>query len=102
MGLVMDRLQFLHGDMGIHFRAGEIRVAEHGLDEADVGPVFEHERGHGVPEDVAGSLLADLRGLDVAAHQAGDIGRHDGFAQWVRNSVCSVGLRKREGRTSVT
>jgi len=32
-------------------------MAEHLLDVADVGSVFEHEGGHGVPEDVGRSFF---------------------------------------------
>ena len=41
-------------------------MAEHGMDEADVGTTFQHERGHGVPEQVARAPLVELGGLDVA------------------------------------
>jgi len=41
-------------------------VAEHGLDEADVGTTFQHERGHGVREQVTRAPLVELGGLDVA------------------------------------
>jgi hypothetical protein len=40
---------------------------EHLLDEPDVGAVFQHQRGHGVAEQVTGSGLADLRWGDIAA-----------------------------------
>jgi hypothetical protein len=42
-------------------------VAQHLLDEADVGPAFEHERGRRVAEQVAGAGLGDPRGVEVAA-----------------------------------
>ena len=40
-------------------------MAEHLLDEADVGSAFEHQRRHRVAEQVAGPALADLRCLHV-------------------------------------
>jgi len=46
----VDLLQHAHGDLGIHLGAGELRVAQHLLNEADVGPAFEHEGRHGMAE----------------------------------------------------
>ena len=37
------------------------------LDETDIGPVLVHERRKGMAEQMAGSLLADLQGLQVVA-----------------------------------
>ena len=40
---------------------------EHLLDEADVGSMFKHERGHGVAEQVAAAALADVGGNEIGA-----------------------------------
>jgi hypothetical protein len=53
-------------------RTGEIGVPEHLLDVADIRPVLQHQRGHGVAEDVAGSGLAQIGGLDIAPDQLGE------------------------------
>ena len=50
---------------------GDVCVAEHLLDVADVRAAFEHHRRHRVPEDVAGAGLADPGAVNVAAHQIG-------------------------------
>ena len=35
-------------------------VAEHLLDEADIGAVFQHQGGHGVAEQVAAAVLVHV------------------------------------------
>ena len=49
----VDGFELAHGDLCVDLGGGEFGMAEHGLDKADVGPVFEHQRCHGVPEQVA-------------------------------------------------
>lgn len=36
---------------------------------ADIGAAFEHQRRHGVAQQVASSTLADLGGVHMNAHQ---------------------------------
>ncbi len=46
-------------------------MAKHGLDVSNVCAIFEHQRCHRVAEHVAGTLLADLSGLDIAPNEFG-------------------------------
>lgn len=46
-------------------------MAEHGLQEANVGPVLQHGRGAGVPEQVTSPHLAEIGGVDVLADKIG-------------------------------
>ena len=50
----MNSPQLTDGHLGVYLGCLEPGVAEHLLDEADVGAVFEHVRGAGVPEEMAG------------------------------------------------
>jgi hypothetical protein len=50
-GGFVDGLQPADGDMGGNLGGFEFGVSEHGLDEADIGPVLEHEGGTGMAED---------------------------------------------------
>ena len=43
-------------DFGVDRRGVELLVSEQLLDETDVGPVFQHVRGAGVPQDVAAAF----------------------------------------------
>ncbi len=45
-------------DLRLYLRGLDVGVAQHFLDEADVGTVFEHQCRHGVAEQVARSALA--------------------------------------------
>ena len=65
MGGGVDRLQVADRDLSVEFGCGQFGVAEHGLDEPDVGAVLQHQRRHGVSEKVAGTLLADVRPLHI-------------------------------------
>jgi len=57
MGGGVDLLEFADGDLGVNLGGGEFGVAEQLLDEADVGPVFVHERGAGVAQEMTGAAL---------------------------------------------
>ena len=64
----VDLFQLLDRHLGVDLRRRQLRVAQHLLDEADVGSVLQHDRRHRVPEEVARTALADLSGIDVVAH----------------------------------
>ena len=65
----VDVLEFADRDLRVNLRGGQVGVAQHGLDEADVGPVLQHQGRHRVAEQVAGAGLADASTVDVVAHQ---------------------------------
>lgn len=62
----MNRFQFIDTDPGVNLRGVEIAVAEHRLDEADVGAVLEHVRGHGVSKQMTRANRIDTGLGDVA------------------------------------
>ena len=53
MAGAVNLLQLLNADLGVNLGGGQFGVAKQLLDEADVGPVFEHDRGAGVAQQVA-------------------------------------------------
>ena len=73
--------------MCIDLRGLKIGVAEHRLDVARVGAAFEHQRRHGVAEQVTRAMLADIGLLDVPAHQFGEIVDGNGSPALDRNTV---------------
>ena len=44
------------------------------------GAAFEHQRRHGVPEEVARTALAELGTPDVLPHHVGEVVRGEGLA----------------------
>lgn len=74
-------LQLLDRQMGVNLGGLQLGVPEHGLDEADVCAVFEHQRGGRMPEEVTAAALADVGPLHVLAHQLGQAVRGKGFPQ---------------------
>ena len=50
-------------------------MSEHLLDEADVGAAFEHQRGHGVAEQVTGAVFADTGSCPRSPNQLGEVVR---------------------------
>ena len=52
MKFAMHRLQSLLIDMRVHLRRRNIRVPEHLLDDAQIGPVPEQMRGKTVPQQM--------------------------------------------------
>jgi len=46
-------------------------MAKHLLDEADIGSVFEHQGGTGMPEQMAAPPLSDVGGIDVGSDELG-------------------------------
>jgi len=65
-------LELFNADMGVDLRATQRGVAEHLLDVANVGSVFEHERGHGVAEDMGRSFFMNVGPVDVASDEFAD------------------------------
>jgi hypothetical protein len=65
----MDFAKLHDGYIGVDLRGVEPGVSEQLLDEADVGPVFEHVGGAGVAQQMAGTGAADAGRLDDAATQ---------------------------------
>jgi len=53
----VDFLELLDGDLGIDLGRVQALMAEHLLDVADVGAVFQHFGGHGVAEEMTGARL---------------------------------------------
>jgi|GEM_PF-5902714 hypothetical protein len=41
------------GDPGVDLGGLKALMAKHGLDEPDIGPAFEHQRGGGVAQQMA-------------------------------------------------
>lgn len=58
--------------LGLDLGREDRGVTEHGLDEADVGASFEHERSHGVAEEVTGALPVDVGVVDDLPPEFGD------------------------------
>lgn len=67
----VDLFEHTDGDLGIDLGGVQADMAQQLLDKADVGPVFQHHGGHGVPEQMAGSLFADVGGVHVVANKLG-------------------------------
>ena len=63
----MNLLQLSNRDLRIDLGCSQVRVAEHRLDVPNVCAVLEHQCCHRVAEHVAGTLFADLGGLDIAS-----------------------------------
>ena len=42
--------------MSVNLGAGQFAVAQHLLDEANIGSAFQHQRRHAVPEKMTGTL----------------------------------------------
>ena len=55
--LAVDRQQTVFVDMGVYFRGGDIAVAEHLLNCAEVSTVFEQMGGKTVPQGVRVDLF---------------------------------------------
>src|SRR5271165_4754457 len=53
----VDFLQLFDGDFGVDRRRVQLLVSEQLLDVTDVGPVFQHVRRAGVPQNVATALV---------------------------------------------
>jgi hypothetical protein len=69
----VDGLELLDGHVGVVLGGGELRMAQHLLDEADVCPAFQHQRRRGVPEQVAGAVFAEVCHLHVPSHERAEV-----------------------------
>jgi len=69
------------GDVSVNLRRRKIRVPEHGLDEPDVGAVFQHVGGAGMAEEVTGARRLDSSALDVSANEVAQTVFHEGFTE---------------------
>ena len=67
----MDFLELADGDLGVDCRRFQLDVPEHGLEEPDISPIFQHQGGHRVAEQVASPPLADVGGADVLPCELG-------------------------------
>ena len=71
------------GDVGVDLGGGDVGVAEHGLDGAEVGAVHEKVGGEGVSEGVWGDVFGDAGcfgvvvddALDAAGGEAAEVAR---------------------------
>ncbi len=61
----MNLFQFADADLCVDLRGLQLGMTEHGLDEADVGSVLQHQRGHRVTEQMARATFADVGRIDV-------------------------------------
>ena len=86
-----DGLELLDGDEGVDLRRLGVGVAKHLLDEAEVGAALEHERGLGVPKEMAGALLPHPGLLDVFADAIGEPGDRERTPSWKRQTRSWVG-----------
>ena len=59
MGLAVDVLQVVLHHMGVDLGGGDVRVAQHLLDGAEVRAVFQQMDGEGVAQGVGGDILLD-------------------------------------------
>jgi len=68
MGQRVDFLQLADADLGVNLRGAQLGVAKHLLNEPDVGPVFQHQRGHRMPKQMATAAFTKLGGVNVFPH----------------------------------
>jgi hypothetical protein len=73
MGAGVDFLQRLDGNVRVNLNRLQAGVSKHGLDEANVSPVLQHERCEGVAEEVATAGLAQPGGRDVPGNQSREV-----------------------------
>lgn len=69
MGRGVNFLERSDADLGVNLRGVQADMPEHGLDETNIGAVLQHQRGHGVAEQMATAALADVGFVNVLAHQ---------------------------------
>ena len=68
----MDFFEVGVGDVGVDLGGGDVGVAEHGLDGADVGAVHEEVGGEAVAEGVRGDVFGDVGEFGVFLDDAFD------------------------------
>ncbi len=69
VGRLVDFLELGETDLGVDLCGSQLLMAEHGLDEPDVGAVLQHVGGAGVAEQVTGAGLGDAGRVQVAFDQ---------------------------------
>lgn len=79
MGGGVDLPQFLDTDLGVNLGGGQVAVAQHHLDKADIRAIIQHMGGHGVAEQVAGFRLVDLGVVQVFLDEVGQAVAAPGF-----------------------
>ena len=92
MGSRVDLFQLTDAHLRVDLRGREVGVAQHLLDVADVRSILQHQRGHGVAKEMAGSLLGDVGGVDVVAGELGQSVGAEGLAVVGEKQVALVGL----------
>ena len=65
----MNFLERPDTDLGVNLRGVQADMPEHGLDETNIGTVLQHQRGHGVAEQMATATLTNVGFFDVFTHQ---------------------------------
>jgi hypothetical protein len=60
-------LDLFNGHACIYLRGRQLGVAEHLLNVANVGPILEHQRCHGMSQQMARAAPSRERPSDVAA-----------------------------------
>jgi hypothetical protein len=73
----MGGLEVLDVEVGVDLGGFESGVAEHFLDDADVGAVAVHVGGAGMPKQVAGCGFGDADGLELSGDPGSHVGRGD-------------------------
>ena len=61
----MDLLEALARDVGVDFGGADARMAQHFLDDAEVGAVLEQVRREAVPEHVRSNVFIDATTFDA-------------------------------------
>ncbi len=74
MGLPVDPLEVPNGDVSVQRRRPEVLVPQHLLDDPHVGPVFQHERGHRVPQEMTTPPPRESRPPQGRRHQLAHLG----------------------------
>ncbi len=82
MELAVDVAEAAAGDVGIDFGGGDAGVAEHFLDDPEIGAVFEEVGGEAVSEHVRGDVALDAgeAGAFLDAEPEGDRGERGAAA----------------------
>ena len=68
MGEGMHFLEPSKRDLCVDLGGRELGMAEDLLDRSQIGPVLQHESGHGVAEEMAGALLAAPGAVDIPSY----------------------------------
>lgn len=63
-----DLPQLFNRHLGVDLRRGQITVAQHGLDKADIRPIAQHVGRHRVAEQVADAGFVDAGSVEVFFH----------------------------------